>query len=205
MILFLNEDRAYLSWVAHHRAGFVLDGRSKPRLSRLVLHRATCPAIKSAHSRRVHWTTGAKLKVCSLQQDELSNWAGEQAAATSLCPECRPDLKVSPEREVTRPSKLARDILDYILDAAVIHLEHENPPYHLTIGDIAACFAKTPGQLADALHRLSEGGLVTTTGSNNSIARQIVYPTTRALQTLPAFAAAKDVELQVELAKLHSQ
>jgi len=31
MILFLDEDRAYLSWVAHHRQGFILDGKRKPR------------------------------------------------------------------------------------------------------------------------------------------------------------------------------
>ena len=31
MILFMDEDRAYLSWVTHHRKGFVLEcGRGRP-------------------------------------------------------------------------------------------------------------------------------------------------------------------------------
>lgn len=204
MIVFLNEDRAYLSWVAHHRAGFVLDGHHRPRLSRLMLHRAKCPAIKSAASRRVHWTTGAKLKACSLTRDELRSWAGELAAEVSHCPECRPELETEMEHNVTaRPSKLARDILDYILDAAVIHMEHEYPPYHLTIADIAACFAKTPGQLANAIERLADGGLVTLTGLSKSPTRQVVFPTATGLRTLPAFAEEADCALQAELAKLH--
>lgn len=204
MIVFLNEDRAYLSWVTHHRAGFVIDGRHRPRMSRLVLHRATCPAIKSAASRRVHWTTGSKLKACSLRRDELIAWAAEQAAAASLCPGCHPDQDGEPDRGTLRPSKLGRDILDYILDAAVIHLEHESPPYHLTIGDIAACFAKTPGQLADALRRLDKAALIVIPGNSMLSTRRIVYPTPRALQTLPAFADASAADLQAELSKLHT-
>ena len=204
MILFQNEDRAYLSWVAHHRAGFVLDGRHRPRVSRLILHRATCPAIKSARSRRVKWTTGAKLKVCSLTEDELCSWAREQAAAVSHCPDCRPDAQAeSGHGASAQPSKLARDVLDYVLDAAVIHMEHEYPPYHLTTGDIAACFAKSPGQLASALDNLSEAGLVTLSERNISPVRQIVFPTASALRTLPAFAEEGEVALQTELAKLH--
>lgn len=109
------------------------------------------------------------------------------------------------DHEPSRLSRLGRDILDYVLDAAVIHLEHAQPPYHLTIGDIAACFAKTPGQLVDALHRLSVAGLIMTIGSDRTMARQIVSPTTAALRTLPAFAEASDAELQAELAKLQSQ
>jgi hypothetical protein len=210
MILYLDEDRAYLSWVAHHRRGFVLDGKHKPRLSHLMLHRATCPAIKSAPSRRFHWTTGAKLKACSLNREELAAWVAEQTAAPlTRCAECRPDSDAEPVTGGnTRPSRLAREILDYVLDAAVIHLEHEYPPYRLTVGDIAACFAKTPGQLAAAIHRLVEDGLLAIRGSyagNRALSpKQVVLPTVLALKTLEAFQNESDAAVSSEIGRLEA-
>jgi len=210
MILFLDEDRAYLSWVAHHRQGFVLDGKRKAKLSQLVLHRATCPAIKSAPSRRFHWTTGAKLKACSLHREELAAWVAEQTvAAPASCAACRPDCDDEASRaKDSHPSKLGREILDYVLDAVVIHLEHEYPPYRLTIGDISACFAKSPGQLAPALRRLSDEGFISVAGGIGAnaarAARQMVFPTRLALKTLAAFEGESDAALQAELDKLQS-
>jgi hypothetical protein len=207
MIIFLDEDRAYLSWVAHHRQGFVLDGRRKPRLARLVLHRACCPAVKSAPSRRFHWTTGAKFKACSLDRDELAAWvAAEAGPALAACSDCQPLSADAPAPIHNHgPSKLGREILDFVLDAAVIHLEHEHPPYRLTIADIAVCFAKTAGQLRPALARLIEEGLLipakpATAGSLKPHA--VVLPTKQALRTLPAFQADSDAALDAELDKL---
>jgi hypothetical protein len=37
MILFIDEDRAYLSWVTHHRNGFVLECAPKPSNRHLML------------------------------------------------------------------------------------------------------------------------------------------------------------------------
>jgi hypothetical protein len=89
MIIFLNDERAYLSWVTHHRQGFVLDGKRKPTLGHLVAHRATCQEIKSGCSRHTHWTTGSKLKACSLDRTELEAWAMEETGASPKdCPKC---------------------------------------------------------------------------------------------------------------------
>ncbi len=66
MILFLDEDRAYLSWVTHHRNGFVLDCHRKPNKHHLMLHRAICPDIKRSATKTTHWTTGHHMKACSL-------------------------------------------------------------------------------------------------------------------------------------------
>jgi len=208
MILFFNEDRAYLSWVAHHRQGFVLDGRRKPKLSQLVLHRATCPAIKSAPSRRFHWTAGAKLKACALDREQLAAWVAEKTAAPlAQCAACRPDSDEAVTLGI-HPSRLGREILDYVLDAAVIHLEHEYPPYRLTVGDIAACFAKTPGQLAAAIRRLVDEGLVAcdgpVRGTGEFLSRRIILPTVAAMRTLPAFQDDSEANLAVELAKLQA-
>ena len=206
MIIFLNEDRAYLSWVAHHRAGFVLDGRRKPQLGHLTMHRACCLAIKSAPSRRFQWTTRAKLKACSLDRAELVAWAADEGMQPASCGDCQPFNDALAPTARGFPSKLGREILDYVLDAAVIHMEHEHPPYRLTIGDIAACFAKTPGQLRPAITRLMDDGFLAAPGKSTPASlhsqQRIVLPTMQALRTLEAFQADSDATLQAELDKL---
>jgi hypothetical protein len=204
MMIFLNEERAYQHWVTHHRLGYVLDGRRKPRISRLTVHRADCDDVRvSARSRR-HATTGNRLKACSMDRMELETWAVETSGlAADSCPKCRP----ASERpaEAVHLTRLARDVLDYVLDAAVIHLEHEHPPYHLTIGDIAACFAKTPGQLGPVLQSLVEQGMVVcpgTTAIGAGSPKRVVLPTIAALRTLEAFHQLDEASLEAELAKL---
>ena len=58
MIIFLNEEGSYLSWVVHHPTGFVLDWLRKPTRKQPVIHRAKCSAIRRSKSKRTHWTTG---------------------------------------------------------------------------------------------------------------------------------------------------
>lgn len=208
MIIFLNDDRAYLSWVTHHRQGFVLDGKRKPKLSQLVVHRATCGEIKSAASRRIHWTTGGKLKACCLDRAELEAWAAEQAGiAPGPCPMCQPQVETPPNGDGhIHLSKLPREILEYILEAALIHFEVEHPPYRLTLADIAACFGKTPGQILPALNRLLESGMVVVAGHKNMAAaippKRIILPTVAAIRTIEAFRGESESTIEGELAKL---
>jgi hypothetical protein len=208
MIIFLNDDRAYLSWVTHHRQGFVLDGKRKPKISHLVVHRATCGEIKSAASRRVHWTTGGKLKACCLDRAELETWVAEETGvAAGQCPACEPQVETPPNGDGhIHLSKLPSEILEYILEAALIHFEVEQPPYRLTVADIAACFGKTPGQISPALHRLLESGMVVVPGHKNTAAtitpKRIVLPTVAAIRTIEAFRSDSDSTIEGELAKL---
>lgn len=90
---------------------------------------------------------------------------------------------------------------------AIIHLENEHPPYRLCGGDIAACFAKTPGQISAAMQQLVNDGLVMLHGKS---AKEIpfgpnvlVFPTPMGLRTLEAFWGHSDAELHAELQKLH--
>jgi hypothetical protein len=208
MVIFLNDDRAYLYWVTHHRQGFVLDGKRRPKLGHLVLHRATCREIKSGASRHVHWTTGSKLKACCLDRTELDAWSvDETGEAPQRCSNCEPDHEPPANSDGhVHLSKLANEILEYILEAAIIHFEIERPPYHLTVADISACFAKTPGQISPALHRLLESGFITLPGHIATAAaippKRIVLPTATALRTLEAFCTENDSTIQSELAKL---
>jgi hypothetical protein len=210
MIIFLNDDRAYLYWVTHHRRGYVLAGRLRPKFSHLLLHRATCPEIKTASSPRVHWTTGAKFKACSLDRQELEAWAQEETAASAAhCAGCRPEHDEVIAAEPAHLTRLGREILDYVLDAAVIHMEHESPPYRLSIADIAACFAKTPAQIRPALHRLIEDGFLTVQGDFGSSLmlspRRVVLPTIAAMRMLEAFGDASDAMIDSELAKFNAE
>ena len=208
MIIFLNDDRAYRYWVTHHRHGFVLDGRRKPKLSHLVVHRATCQEIKSSPAKHPHWTTGSKLKACSTDRAELEAWGLEETGAPpNPCPTCDAANHTAENPELhIHLSKLASEVLEYILEAALIHFEIDRPPYHLTVGDIAACFGKTTGQVSPVLHRLLEGGLIAVRGHVSTAAefppKRVVLPTAAAVRMLDAFKTEADSTIDAELAKL---
>jgi hypothetical protein len=208
MIIFLNDDRAYLYWVAHHRQGFVLDGKRKPKLGHLVVHRATCQEIKSPASRRAHWTTGSKLKACCLDRTELEAWAAEETGVSpDRCPKCDFEKQESASDEAQiHLSKLPSEVLEYIVEAALIHFEIERPLYHLTVADIASCFGKAPGQISPVLHRLLEAGFITIQGDVGPAApippKRVVLPTVTAIRTLEAFRTESESTIQIELAKL---
>lgn len=208
MIIFLNEDRAYLSWVTRHRQGYVIDGRRKPKAGLFFMHRATCDAIKSASSPRLHWTTGAKVKAYSLDQQELETWVTDEIGANlRYCESCRPDddHPVSDARQA-HATKLGRNVLDYVLEAALIHMEHGYAAYRLTVTDIADCLGKTPGQISNVLHQLIDDGLLAVSekfeGARSIPPKRIVLPTMLAMRTLEAFHSDSDCAIQNELAKL---
>ena len=131
----------------------------------------------------------------------------EMGASPQQCPTCNldSDAAVGGESQI-HLSKLASEILEYILEAALIHFEIEHPPYHLTVADIAACFGKTPGQISPVLHRLLEGGLVTIQGHVGASAaippKRVVLPTATAVRTIEGFKADSDSTIRAELAKL---
>lgn len=206
MIIFLDEELAYLSWVTHHREGFVLDCFRRPSKSRLALHRATCPEIKGSSSKRSHWTTGRHMKACSLDENSLKMWVVEQSRdEPQNCPKCLSDDPPA-QREPLRLSHLDREVLSFVLEVALLHLDEHDGGYLLTVGKTAHCLAKTPGQLNASLQRLVEGGLLTLVataapGGPPPNADQI-YPTVPAMKTLPAFKDLSDGEIESELASL---
>jgi hypothetical protein len=202
MIIFLDEDKAYRYWVTHHRSGFVLCGRGRHQPHSLILHRATCDEIRTA-SARSHLTSGSQWKACALNPGELLAWASGWKQDPGTCPACRPLDAAAAEPAENHLSKLGREILDYVLEAAVIHFDEESLPYRLCAGDIAECFASTVGHLSPAFRRLFEEGLLTTTGSTKHLTpRKKIYPTLLALRQLPELASNDEAALQKELLKL---
>ena len=202
MIIFLDEDKAYRYWVTHHRRGFVLSGRNRHQPRDMKLHRATCPEIKTAGS-LAHLTRGSQWKACALQPEELVAWASGWKQVPGICPECRPLDVAAAEPAEIHLSKLGREILEYVLEAAVIHFDEDSLPYRLCAADIANCFGSTVGHLSPAFRRLFEQGMLMTTGSTKHLTpRKKIFPTVLALQGLPELAGSSEAELQDQLLKL---
>lgn len=209
MILFLDEDRAYLNWVTHHRTGFVLDCLRQPTKAHLTLHRATCPEIKQAPTKRTHWTTGRHMKGCGLDPAQLQAWAVEQAGCEAPgCPLCTPDRPPAHAHEPgeVHLTRLDQDILSSVLDIAACHLDDDDHAYALTVAGVCRCLGKTEGQLAAALDRLVEGGLLSLKGASGPAKapspRAAVWPTAKALRTLDYYAGFSDQQLAAELERL---
>ncbi len=204
MILFMDEERAYLSWVTHHRSGFVLDCSRKPSKHHLTLHRATCPSVKHSATKKTHWTTGQHMKACSLDAEELKAWAKEQTSVEpSGCVECL----IAPDQQAQEMplhlTKLDQEILSFVLEVAALHLDEGSGLYWLNIGMVAKCLDKTPGQLSTALGRLVVDGLLRTTENWKDgepfPAKGCLLPTMMAMKMLPSYQERRDEEIEAEI------
>lgn len=209
MIIFLNDDRAYLSWLRSHRGGFVLEARRQGRGQRRV-HRSTCEAVRSGKHR--HWTTGQQLKACSMSLFELTDWVRETCGCeVTCCAACQPttqppDGAAANETEEMRLTPLASNILNYSLETAIVHLTNDSGRYHVTIREAANCLHKTPSQLSAPIGRLVAARLLTAwppTRRNGQFDQDAaIWPTIAALRTLDCYASWTDADLQQELRRL---
>jgi AraC-like DNA-binding protein len=129
----------------------------------------------------------------------VSEYRSEPAA----CSTCA--IAASPH-EHQHLTRLGRDILDYVLDVAIIHLEPDARPYHLTLADVAQCLRKTPRQLRATFDRLVEEGYLTIGPSpgRDSLDRRPIHPTAAALRTLEYFATCDAQSVEADIARLHA-
>ena len=209
MLIIINDDPTYVSWISRHRQGFVVDCKSKPKKNHLILHRATCSIIKP--HKRARLTTGAHIKACSLDVAELASWAQEQTGGgLTACQECHPgdEEPVLAEHQAMHAlTRLGRDILSYVLDLAVMFLDGEETHFCATVRDIAQCVDKTVPQVLPVIHRLIDEGYLECDQTAIAIslaATAITYPTAKALRTIPAFGAMSEEHLGAELAQLRT-
>jgi hypothetical protein len=207
MILFMNEERAYLSWVTHHRKGFVLECNRKPAKHHVMLHRATCPNVKHSATKATHWTAGHHMKACSLDAEELKAWAREQTnAEAGSCVSCLVSPEPHSEDHPLHLTKLDKEVLCFVLEIATIHLDDEMGAYWLSVGMVAKCLDKTPAQLSAAFHRLVEDGMLRFTEISKPTeplsVKCALFPTVLAMKTLPAYQDRSDEEIEIELKAL---
>jgi hypothetical protein len=207
MLIIINDDAAYVSWLSRHRQGYVVDCRRKPTKNHLILHRATCSIIKP--HKRARLTMGAHIKACSLDAHELAAWAFEQTGGDLVaCSECQPDHEepLTAENHAKHAlTRLGKEIVSYVLDLAVMYLDGEERHYGPSVEAIAVYLDKTPKQIMPALGRLIEEGHLEygSPGTDDTPpATSIIYPTARALRTIPAFDAMSKRALAAELESL---
>ena len=93
---FDRSDAAYLKWVRANPTGYVVNAERSPRLSYMVLHRASCPSISSikAPGRSGGFTERSYIKICSSNVTDLSTWVrqrgGRSGAFSKRCAKCNP-------------------------------------------------------------------------------------------------------------------
>ena len=86
--IFINDDCAYLAWVASNSEGYVINRQCRPSQF-LTLHRAACRYIQGSRPANEYWTTGSE-KVCGLDRGALEVWArAEVGQPPSPCRCCR--------------------------------------------------------------------------------------------------------------------
>jgi hypothetical protein len=84
---FLDDDNGYLSWLARHPDGSVINTYRQPTPTYLLLHRATCKTITGSPARGTWWTADYS-KICG-DRDELLSWARAAVGAEPrVCPLC---------------------------------------------------------------------------------------------------------------------
>lgn len=213
MIIFINEERPYSSWLARHRNGFVVDALRKPTRKQPILHRAACPeikrCIKNSNKKKTHWTTGRHVKACSLDAEELRAWVQEEFGADAAdCGDCRPELGKHTDglkddsADHPNLTKLGKEIVDCVLDVAVVRLDGGEAGYTLTLAGIAEFLGKTPAQLTTALLRLMDDEYLEMVEAVAPVEEvpvdRTIYPTTKALRTLPAFRKMRRGDVEKE-------
>jgi hypothetical protein len=83
---FVDDDAAYLGWLAEHPAGFVINTGRSPSAAYLMLHRASCGTISGVPARGATFT-GDYTKVCG-SRDELEAFASQLGGAAQPCSLC---------------------------------------------------------------------------------------------------------------------
>jgi hypothetical protein len=210
MLIIINDDPAYVSWVSRHRSGYVLDAHWKRAVKHAVLHRASCSEIKSPKSKRTRWTTAPHVKACSLALPELFVWAKEQTGEEPPCCQlCQPTGGSATAHEAPHEmhlTKLARRALEAVIEAALISLDHDPSQYRLTVADVAKELGKSPAQLAAAFSQLVIDGYLRAEGagapSRPLRPASLIFPTASALRSLPAYAEMGPSAAQADLDRL---
>lgn len=89
MIIFINDEGEYISWLKKHPTGFVVNSDKKPSpAGYLMLHRANCGHI---NSKRGNHTTHKYIKICSRDKMELKDWAQTEIGGKLLVDgNCKP-------------------------------------------------------------------------------------------------------------------
>ncbi len=113
VITFADDDAGYLTWIAQHPQGYVLNTARQPTADYLIAHRATCPTISGTPARGEQWTRDF-LKHCAEHRAELRSFARVECLGDAR--DCGPRVKLprlpgispSPSWSLHHPSQVSR-------------------------------------------------------------------------------------------------
>jgi len=107
MELFVDDDAGYVSWLARHPRGYVLNLFPHVSSWHLVLHRASCRTVNRDLGAGRRWTDQFG-KACSDDPVEVAGWARrEEGKSIHPCGACRPAVPIAPELGVDAPEQHA--------------------------------------------------------------------------------------------------
>jgi hypothetical protein len=87
---FRDQDDSYLTWVADHPQGYVLNCDLEPSAAYLVLHRASCRTVSGTPANGSSWTSTSS-KACAMTKVDLDKWAQQRTGGTPApCGLCHP-------------------------------------------------------------------------------------------------------------------
>jgi hypothetical protein len=88
MVIFIDSEEGYRSWVQENPRGFVLNTLRNPAPSYLMLHKASCRTISGDPARGEYWTKDYA-KVCTTRREEVESWVRTQLGKfASACQPC---------------------------------------------------------------------------------------------------------------------
>ena len=84
---FVDDESAYLQWLADHPSDYVINTYRNPSAGYLMMHRADCHTIGSVPDEGSNYTGGDYCKVCG-RRDELEKFADQLGGSVQPCGTC---------------------------------------------------------------------------------------------------------------------
>lgn len=116
MIIFVADDKGYLTWLSDNPDGYVVNTYRTPDPHYLVLHRSSCRHIRGTPPHGTAWTD-SYAKICSRNTSELESWASRELGRSSLpkCRTCKPHGDTTPVWPLEPGARLARKDLHELI------------------------------------------------------------------------------------------
>ena len=85
-VFFLDDEEGYLSWIAQHPNGYVLNLDKRLSIKNYpMLHRV---ADRQISGELENYTTGAYFKICGTNEEALEEWAKRSGFNLTRCKKC---------------------------------------------------------------------------------------------------------------------
>jgi hypothetical protein len=89
VLIFRDDDGAYLDWIGTHKGGWVVNAHRNPRSDYLQLHKAWCPTISDPRDPGAYTERGY-IKLCATSKAPLDSYLDERVGGKPRwnCTQC---------------------------------------------------------------------------------------------------------------------